>query len=158
MAEYDEKNKELFDDNTVRIYSALDKIRSDKTLDTTKAELVRLTGLNRNTFRPLGPRGWVGDELDEIAKNRKKEAKQKKYTKKQQEDNLQSLLDQSKLEILHWYTQYSQSEREAEKLKILLKRDNDSLEWYKAELNKERESKKVLEEKISFLESLIDKQ
>lgn len=156
MAEYDEKNEELYNENTDRIYSALDKIRSDKTLATTKSELARLTGMNRNTFRPQGPRGWVSGELEEIAKNRAKVAIQQKSIKKQQEGNLQKLLDQSKLEILHWYDQYSQSERELEKLRKLLKRNNDSLEWYKVELTKARESKVVLEERISLLDSLIE--
>ena len=157
MAEYDEKNQELYDANTDKIHEALDAIRQDKSLKVTKAQVSALTGLHRNTFSGKGARDWVGIELEIIKKQREYDSKRSSITKKKQEDNLQSLLDQAKLEILHWFTQYSEYEREIEKLRTRLKRDNDSLEWYKEELKKERKSKRELEERIDLLEIVIDK-
>lgn len=153
MAEYDAKNKELYDKNTEKIWAALDSIRQDKKLKATKSQLMELTQLHRNTFDPKGARHWVSIELELIKKQRQEYSKRKKITKKQQEENLQGLLDQSKLEILHWFTKYSESERELDKLRIRSKRDYKSLEWYKIELEKERKGKKVLEERIKLLES-----
>ncbi|HFG1963849.1 TPA: hypothetical protein ACGF58_000653 [Vibrio cholerae] len=157
MAEYDKKNQELYDANTEKIHNALDAIRKDKSLKVTKAQLSVLTGLHRNTFSGTGARDWVGEELDIIKNQRKEDSNRSGITKKKQEDNLQRLLEQAKLEILHWFTQYSESERELDKLRTRLKRDNDSLEWYKEELKKERNSKRELEERIELLESVIDK-
>jgi len=157
MAEYDERNQELYDKNTDKIQDALDAIRQDKNLKTTKAQVAALTGLHRNTFSGQGSRDWVSVELKIIKHQRQEDSKRSKVTKKQQEDNLQSLLDQSKLEILHWFTHYSESERELEKLRNRLKRNNDSLEWHKEELKKERQAHEVLRERIKLLESLVSK-
>ncbi|MCK8043694.1 hypothetical protein MSG37_02255 [Shewanella sp. 1CM18E] len=157
MAEYyDEKNQESFDENTNKISDALDAIRKDRKLKATKAQLVALTGLHRNTFDPKGSRSWAGIELEIIKKQRAKESKQSKVTKKQESQNLNALLDQSKLEILHWFTKYSESERDLDKLRIRSKRDHESLEWHKAEIKKEREAKNALEKRIELLESLLN--
>lgn len=155
MAEYDEKNKEQYDLNTKKIEEALLAIRKDKKLKATKKQLVDLTGLHRNTFDSKGSRSWVSQELEIIKSIRQEQPKRKITTEKRQEENLQKLLDQSKLEILHWFSKYSESERELDKLRHRLKRDNDSLEWYKAELVKGRKSQVALEERIELLESLL---
>lgn len=157
MAEYDEKNRELYDNNTEKIYLALDKIRQDKKLKVTKSQLINLTGLHRNTFDPKGPRAWVGTELELIKKQRQDNLEKVQLSTKQEESNLQDLLDQSKLEILHWFTLHSGSKRELDKLRHRLKREIDSLEWYKTELKKERKAKEALEEKVELLESIINK-
>ncbi len=156
MAEYDQKNQELYDKNTDKIQVALDAIRKDKKLKVTKSQVIRLTGLHRNTFDCKGARAWVGVELEIIKKQRQEESKRSQLTKKQQEGNLQDLLDQSKLEILHWFTKYSELERELGKQRIRSKRDIDSLEWHKAEIKKEREVHNMLEERIELLENLLN--
>lgn len=156
MAEYDKKNQELYDSNTDKIWSALDTIRQDKKLKLTTKQVAELTGLHRNNFSPKGSRGWVSGEIDLIKKQRAEETRRSKVTKKQQEDNLQELLDQSKLEILHWFTKYSELGRDLDKLTIRSKRDYDSLEWHKTTLEKERKAKKELEERIELLESLFN--
>ncbi|SHO19439.1 Putative uncharacterized protein [Moritella viscosa] len=156
MAEYDQKNQELYDQNTDKIWSALDAIKQNKKLKATKAQVTALTGLHRNTLSGKGSRDWVGDKLKLIKEYKKEDSKRSKVTKKQQEDNLQGLLDQSKLEILHWFTKYSESERELDKLKTRSKRDYESLEWYKTEHGKERKAKKALEDRIELLESLFN--
>ncbi|NOI95371.1 hypothetical protein [Vibrio sp. T3Y01] len=155
MAEYDERNKEQYDINTKKIEDALLAIRNDKKLKATKKQLVELTGLHRNTFDSKGTRSWVGQELEILKIAKQEHSNRNKVTEKKKEDNLQKLLDQSKLEILHWFTKYSESERELDKLRHRLKRDNDSLEWYKAELVKGRKSEVALEERIELLESLL---
>ncbi|MEZ9170352.1 hypothetical protein AB4122_02680 [Vibrio cyclitrophicus] len=157
MAEYDEKNREKYDKNTEKIQSALDAIRQDKSLKVTIAQVVSLTGLHRNSLSRQGARGWVGVELEIIRQLRQEDLARGKITSKQKEDNLQNLLDQSKLEILHWFTCYSESERELDKLRNRLKRDTQSLEWYKLELKKERQVQEVLKERIELLESLVGK-
>ncbi len=156
MAEYDEKNKELFEENTNKIWFALDTIRQDKNLKPTKSQVTALTGLHRNTFSSKGARAWVSIELEVIKKQRQEDLQRTKITKKQQEKNLQALLDQSKLEILHWFTKYSESERELNKLRKRSKRDFDSLEWHKNELLKERQVNKELEERLELLEILLN--
>ncbi|EHK8986500.1 hypothetical protein KCU38_003545 [Vibrio vulnificus] len=154
MAEYDKKNRELFDENTKKIWDALDAIRRNKNLKTTKKQVTMLTGLHRNTFDIKGARSWVSEELAVIAKLRKQNSEHSKISKRQQEENLQDLLEQSKLEILHWFTLYSESERELTKLRKRLNDTNSSLEWYKGELSKER---KALHGRIELLESLVSK-
>ncbi|MGR5323290.1 hypothetical protein ACP3VW_05300 [Vibrio sp. DNB22_17_1] len=154
MAEYDKKNQELFDENTKKIWDALDAIRRNKNLKTTKKQVAMLTGLHRNTFDIKGTRSWVSEELAVIAELRKQNSEHSKISKRQQEENLQNLLEQSKLEILHWFTLYSESERELTKLRKRLNDTNSSLEWYKEELSKER---KVLHGRIELLESLVSK-
>ncbi|WP_299664342.1 hypothetical protein [uncultured Psychromonas sp.] len=156
MAEYDKKNQELYDANTDKIWSALDAIRQDKKLKATTKQVVEITGLHRNSFGPKGARKWVSGELDLIKNQRSEETRRNKVTKKQQEDNLQELLDQSKLEILHWFTKYSESERELDKLRTRSKRDYKSLEWHKTAIEKERKAKNLLEERIELLESLLN--
>ncbi|PNI01214.1 hypothetical protein [Vibrio diazotrophicus] len=153
---YDEKNKETFDYNTQKIWEALVAIKNDKKLPATKAQLVKLTGLTRNTFNPKGVRSWVGGELDNIKSDRISDAEKMKVTKQKETQNLNDLLDQSKLEILHWFTKYSESERELEKLRTRSKRDLESLEWYKAELQKEREAQIKLHKRIEVMESLLN--
>lgn len=155
MAEYDQKNQELYDANTDKIWSALDAIRQDKKLKLTIKQVVEITGLHRNNFGPKGARRWVSGELELIKKQRAEETRRSKVTKKQQEDNLQELLDQSKLEILHWFTKYSESGRELDKLTTRSKRDYESLEWHKAALEKERKAKKMLEDRVALLENLL---
>jgi hypothetical protein len=155
MAEYDQKNQEQYDKNTEKIWSALDAIRQDKKMKATKAQVSNLAGLHRNTLGGKGSRDWVGLELELIKKQREEDSNRTKVTKKKQEENLQGLLDQSKLEILHWFTKYSESERELDKLRIRSKRDLKSLEWYKSEFGKERKLIKALEERIALLESII---
>lgn len=86
MAEYDEKNKELFDENTDKIWAALDSIRQDKKLKITKTQIATLTGLHRNTFDPKGARDWVGSELETIKKQRQIDLQCSQVTKKQQEE------------------------------------------------------------------------
>lgn len=156
MAEYDQKNQEQYDKNTEKIWSALDAIRKDKKLKVTKDQVSKLTGLHRNTLSGKGSRDWVGLELDIIKKQRQEGLKRSQITQKQQEQNLQVLLDQSKLEILHWFTKYSESERELEKLRIRSKRDYESLEWYKTEFGQELKARKALEDRIELLESLLN--
>lgn len=155
MVEYDKRNKEQYDLNTKKIEDALLAIRNDRRLKATKKQLVELTGLHRNTFDSKGSRSWVGQELEILKKDKKDYSNRNKVTEKKKEDNLKKLLEQSKLEILHWFTKYSDSERELDKLRQRLKRDNDSLEWYRAELVKERKSQVALEERVERLESLL---
>ncbi|MEZ9703793.1 hypothetical protein AB4308_05130 [Vibrio breoganii] len=155
MAEYDKRNKEQYDVNTKKIEDALLAIRNDRRLKATKKQLVELTGLHRNTFDSRGTRSWVGQELEILKKDKKEYSNRNKVTEKKKEDNLQKLLEQSKLEILHWFTKYSESERELDKLRQRLKRDNDSLEWYRAELAKGRKYQVALEERVERLESLL---
>ena len=155
MVEYDKRNKEQYDLNTEKIEDALLAIRNDRRLKATKKQLVELTGLHRNTFDSKGSRSWVGQELEILKKDKKDYSNRNKVTEKKKEDNLKKLLEQSKLEILHWFTKYSDSERELDKLRQRLKRDNDSLEWYRAELVKGRKSQVALEERVERLESLL---
>ncbi|QPK05084.1 hypothetical protein [Vibrio kanaloae] len=155
MAEYDKRNKEQYDVNSKKIEDALLAIRNDRRLKATKKQLVELTGLHRNTFDSRGTRSWVGQELEILKKDKKEYSNRNKVTEKKKEDNLQKLLEQSKLEILHWFTKYSESERELDKLRQRLKRDNDSLEWYRAELAKGRKYQVALEERVERLESLL---
>lgn len=155
MVEYDKRNKEQYDLNTKKIEDALLAIRNDRRLKATKKQLVELTGLHRNTFDSKGSRSWVGQELEILKKDKKDYSNRNKVTEKKKEDNLKKLLEQSKLEILHWFTKYSDSERELDKLRQRLKRDNDSLEWYRAELVKGRKSQVALEERVERLESLL---
>ncbi|EJE4176571.1 hypothetical protein [Vibrio vulnificus] len=156
MAEYDKKNRELFEENSEKIQSALDIIRKNKNLKATISEVAAITGLHRNTLSKSSSRGEnLSKALEQIKKDRKQFSERCKVTRQQHEKNLQNLLDQSKLEILHWFTKYSESDRELEKLRNRLKQESDSLEWYRKELKKAQDERSRLDEKVKLLESML---
>ncbi|MCR9696713.1 hypothetical protein [Vibrio parahaemolyticus] len=156
MAEYDKKNRELFEENSEKIQSALDIIRKNKNLKATISEVAAITGLHRNTLSKSSSRGEnLSKALEQIKKDRKQFSERCKVTRQQHEKNLQNLLDQSKLEILHWFTKYSESDRELEKLRNRLKQQSDSLEWYRKELKKAQDERSRLDEKVKLLESML---
>ncbi|CAK2471179.1 Exonuclease SbcC [Vibrio crassostreae] len=156
MAEYDKKNRELFEENSKKIQNALDIIRKNNNLKATVSEVAAITGLHRNTLSKSSSRGEnLSKALEQIKKDRKQLSERCKVTRKQHEENLQNLLDQSKLEILHWFTKYSESDRELEKLRNRLKQESDSLEWYRKELKKAQDERSRLDEKVKLLESML---
>ncbi len=142
---YDKKNEQDFNDNTDKIWAALDKIRSDKNLKATIKVLSELSGMHRNTFGVRSPRAWVLEELKLIKAERSASASEKKITTKDQIGQLESNLAQAKKEIIYWFAKYTRLQEKNRVAELELKRRIESLEWYKKELKKERDKSETLE-------------
>lgn len=114
-----------YEDRQNRIVETLEESKRVLEYLGEKAKVASLTGLHRNSFSRQGTRYWVGVELNIITQQRQEELTHRKITSKK-EDNLQTLLNQSKLETLHCFTFYSESERKSDKLRNRLKYDTQS--------------------------------
>ncbi|WP_150912534.1 hypothetical protein [Marinobacter halotolerans] len=105
---FDEKNEQDFDDVTERINEALLKIASDANISATKTKLASLAGVHRNTIRN---RGWPEERLQEIKRQRKTEAEQKKNADASQPKPVEVLTDKlqkAQLEIMYWFKKHNE--------------------------------------------------
>ena len=140
-APYDQKNKDDYRDITKRIEAALKKIKGDKTIPATEAELCKLAKCSRGTLRN---RKWPLEQLKEIKKKRKeqKDAKRKRITRAHLtavevhiEDNnkLEDQLEKSRTEIAVWFHKFKNIEEENKKLR----RANKALQTARQQLQKQ---------------------
>lgn len=146
---YDKKNEQDFNDNTDRIWAALDKIRSNKNLKATTKVLSELSGMHRNSFGASTRRAWALEELQLIKAERSASASasanEMKMTTKDQIGQLESNLAQAKKEIIYWFAKYSRLQEKNRATELDLTRRIESLDWYKKELKKERDKSETLQ-------------
>ncbi|EJE8519828.1 hypothetical protein M5237_002904 [Vibrio parahaemolyticus] len=159
--EFDDKNQADFLENTEKINKALKIIENDKALSATLVELVRQSGLHRNTLRnrtltvgDLQIETTVSDELKRIKRNKKLKKEQDKSDKKDLVKELENQLDHAKDELVYWFTKFQTLSQEAGQLDTQLSRKTDLVDWYKKELEKERSKVRFLEDRINILEEL----
>lgn len=126
---YDEANQQEFDEHTKAINAALYKIESNPDLKPTIAQVVKLTGLHRNT---ISNRGWPSTRLHEIKEDRHQQKLKSKQDAKHQQD-VNELLEQALNELLYWHHLASEKEEEISSLRRLLSLKSESMEFYKSE-------------------------
>lgn len=153
---YDQKNKEDFEANTRALNSALLKIKSNKKLKATVAQLSEITGVHRNT---ITNRAWPIQALKQIKKDRKNEeelcekktAQNTKDIKKLLEDKL----NQTQNEVVYWFNEYKDMKRYFDHSHQQLKKMRKSRDHYRMLYETERESLFNAELEIEKLKELI---
>lgn len=131
---YEGANQQEFDEHTMAINAALYKIESNPQLKATIAQVVKLTGLHRNT---ISNRVWPSTRLNEIKEGRHQKKLKSKQDAKQQQD-VNKLLDQALNELLYWHHITSEKEVEISTLRRQLSLKSESMEFYKSETNSMR--------------------
>ncbi len=149
---YDEANQQQYDDHTKIINAALYKIESNPELKPTIAQLVKLTGLHRNT---ISNRGWPSSRLNEIKEDRQEQKLKAKEDAKQQQD-VSVQLDQTVDELLYWHHLASEKEEEISSLRRQLSLKSESMEFYKSETSSLRLKNKELVDENRRLQSLLN--
>ncbi|EMP4392855.1 TPA: hypothetical protein ACGUPI_000360 [Vibrio vulnificus] len=147
---YDEANQQEFDENTKVINAALYKIESNPELKPTIAQLVKLTGLHRNT---ISNRGWPSSKLNAIKDDRYEQKLKLKENVKDQDLSVQ--LDQTLGELLYWHHLASEKEEEISSLRRQLSLKSESMEFYKCETNSLRLKNQELASENNRLRDLL---
>ncbi len=153
---YDVKNEADFEENTKKLWEALDKIRKTKHYKATISEVSRLSGLHRNTISNRGV--FVKDTLREIKEIKNKEQQIDKAIKeieKQSETSIEDKLENAKAEIIFWFTRVKSLQDELDQSIINLNRMTDSRNFYEKEMNKAREEGTKLKEEITRLRDIM---
>ncbi|MEH0757800.1 hypothetical protein [Vibrio alginolyticus] len=148
---FDKANQQEFDENTKVINAALFKIESNPDLKPTIAQLVKLTGLHRNT---ISNRGWPSSKLNAIKGDRHEKKLKSKENVKQQDVSVQ--LDQALDELLYWHHLASGQEEEISNLRRQLSLKSESMEFYKSETSSLRFKIKAFVDENSRLKSLLN--
>ncbi|MDE1233937.1 hypothetical protein [Vibrio aestuarianus] len=156
--EYDARNEADYEEITLKLAVALDKIRNNPKLKASVAEIAKLAGVSRNTVASRGyglksKDGQLG-KIGELRKERKKEAIVAKAISEANIDDCCSLedqLDNAKAEIIFWFNKVSELQHSLDQTVIEFNRMADSKAFYEKELNKEREKNKSLQERLDML-------
>lgn len=157
---FDERNQEDYDKNTQLIVEALEKIRRFPSLKTTKAELVRLTGLSRNTISNRANSenpSVINNTLAEISENRKKSVEVAREKNNSAEQEAVQAREQLEKGLIHWFVQSRQLQSDLNDLTLDHDRMKDSRDFYKLEMENEREKNRILTKKLELLEELLSK-
>jgi rubrerythrin len=149
---YEVKNKQDYDDNTDKIYAALDKVKKNSKYKTTLTQLAELTGIHRNTVRD---RGFPSDRLDEIKRERKVTEEIDREPKKNALEELESQLDNAKVELIHWFSKHETIESELSQMEMKFMREKDALSFYKKQLKIVSDDNKTKQAEIERLTDLL---
>jgi len=151
---FDEKNKRIFDENTEKLVSAIDKIKNTPSIPATIAELSRLTSLHRNA---ISNRGWPSLRLKEIKKQRLLQIKAKPETDLNYDPLkvLEKKLDNAKSELLYWFNKNLDNVKTIKQLEINLERMSNAREDYENMLKQEREKTAELTKQLNILRELL---
>jgi hypothetical protein len=159
-APYDTKNEENFEAITRLLNEALRRIERDTSLPATVTELARQADVHRNT---IYHRKWPQEELKEIkakrAQQKKDQASAKSTTMSPEE-----ILEQSRLEIIYWFTQLQEARLTNKSLTASNKQTAAARDHYMREhqnslelINKLRNDVLKLENTVTILEDEISK-
>lgn len=149
---YDDVNEREFDEHTRLINAALYQIGSNTKLKPTIAELVRITGLHRNT---ISNRGWPSGKLKEIKDKRQKKLKEHKVKSSVGRD-LKEQLVKALDEVCYWHNSAMEKDEEIKSLKRQLSLRTGSMKFYESETSKLREETSELKSEIARLTSLLN--
>lgn len=152
---FDSQNQAHYEENTKVIEQAIAQIKFTNSLKPSVAEVCRLTGFHRNSFKSDGPRGYVLDILKEIKEERRVRQELEKKKKKDQLKELEDQLDNAFKELVYWFGKADAVERDFNQLELRLTRQQENTEWYKNELQKEREKVKDLQRELEKTNELL---
>lgn len=154
---YDQKNSEDFEANTKSIKSALEKIKSNKKLKATVAQIVEMTGIHRNT---ISNRGWPVAELKAIKDSRKRKEQQEEQLERESANNTKVALEQSlhltREEVVYWFNEYQDMKRFFEHSDKRFQKMRESRDHYKVLYEKERKSLLESEQEVERLKELLE--
>ena len=149
---YDDKNKEDYDQITLLLNDALNKIASNPKLPATQAQVSELTGIHRNTVRN---REFPAKRLADIKKLRKEKAAEKTKLKADKISELTETIDQLSAELVYWFTEYKKANRDREDYERQVKISKESATFYKSAYGKEKDKVRDLEAKNELLKELM---
>lgn len=149
---YEVKNKLDYDEYTDKIHAALDKIKKNGNLKTTLTQISELTGIHRNTLKD---REFPKIRLNEIKLERKVRKELDIETKKDALEELETQLDNAKVELIHWFSRHEILEAELSQMEIKFLREKTALEFYKNELQKERDKSEEMQTEVDRLTDLL---
>ena len=150
-APYDTKNAENFDAVTYSLNEALKKIEKDLSLPVNVTNLAKLASVHRNT---IYHRAWPVAELKRIKAGREQQKKDQAVAKANIKTPEQ-LLEQSRLEIVYWFTQLEEARVSVKSLTATIKQTAQSRDYYMTEYQKSRETISKLNADILMLQSVM---
>lgn len=139
---FDKANKDDYDENTVILHNALVKIEKNSKLPATQAQLVKMTGMHRNTIRN---REFPLIKLREIKENRKFLESQVKLEKQDSIKSLEEKLIKISKELAYWYGNCRKARRDSNDLERQWNRSEEARAYYEQRMHEEFEKVKVLE-------------
>jgi len=129
-APYDARNEADFQDMSVRIAQAMERLELDDSIPATEASLAGLTGCSRGTLRH---RGWPLQRLKEIKKKRKEKPEDEEDAEgapgevdvveilMKDREYLLDQLKKSRDEVAVWVAKFKHLEEENKKLRRLVR-------------------------------------
>ncbi|WP_277960707.1 hypothetical protein [Pseudomonas sp. RIT-To-2] len=150
-APYDAKNADSFDAVTYSLNEALKKLERDLSLPVNVTSLAKLASVHRNT---IYHREWPVAELKRIKAGREQQKKDQAIAKANTKTPEQ-LLEQSRLEIVYWFTQLEEARVSVSSLTATTKQTAQARDYYMAEYKKSQETISKLNIEISKLQSAM---
>lgn len=150
-APYDTKNAENFDAVTYSLNEALKKIEKDLSLSVNVTNLAKLASVHRNT---IYHREWPVAELKRIKAGREQQKKDQAIAKASTKTPEQ-LLEQSRLEIVYWFTQLEEARVSVKSITATNKQTAQARDYYMAEYKKGQETISKLNVEILKLRSAM---
>lgn len=150
-APYDTKNAESFDTLTYSLNEALKRIEKDLSLPVNVTTLAKLANVHRNT---IYHREWPAVELKRIKAGREQQKKNQVIAKANTKSPEQ-LLEQSRLEILYWFTQLEDARTSVKSLTATNKLTAQARDFYMVEYKKDQDTIGKLNIDISKLKYAI---
>lgn len=149
---YDEKNKEDYDQVTLLLNEALDKIANNPKLPANQAQVSKLTGVHRNT---VSNREFPAIRLREIKDERKKKAAAEVKEKADKISQLNDRVDKLSAELVYWFTEFRKANRDREDYERQIARTKENADFYKSSYDKEKDKVRDLEAKNNLLKELL---
>lgn len=150
-APYDSKNEENFEAVTRLLNEALRRIERDPSISATVTELARLADVHRNT---IYHRKWPQEQLKEI-KAKRLQQKKEQAAAKSPPMSVEALLEQSRLEIIYWFTQLQDARATSTSQSAAIKQTAAARDHYKREHQRCLEIINQLRNDISRLETTV---
>ncbi len=150
--QFDKKNSEDYEHNSLLIANAIREIRKNLELKPTIAQLHQLTGLHRNT---LSSRPDVKHELQSIKELRKHSPVQEQSSHKDEARELRACIENAKTELVFWYTKVRELEKVVEQLSTNLDHMSKANSYHIEELDKMKKSRDQLSIKVDQLTDLL---
>lgn len=148
---YETKNAENFDATTFRLREALKQIENDLSLTVKATTLAKLANVHRNT---IYQREWPREELNRIKAAREQQIKERSIEKTKTKSP-EELLEQSRLEILYWFTQLEEARISVKSLTATSQQTARSRDYYIEKANKSQEIISELRADILKLQSAM---
>ncbi|MCH8492645.1 MAG: hypothetical protein LAT53_05360 [Idiomarina sp.] len=149
---YDDKNADDYDSVTLRLTNALESIAKNSKLPATNAQVALLAGVSRNT---VTNRKFPARRLKEIKKIRKEAAAASAKEKRDKEKELQKTIDGLSSEVVYWFAQYREANRDRGDFENQLKRARENADFYRSAYEKEKAKVRDLEAQVELMKELL---